>query len=115
MAGLRGIFDVRDFGAAGDGRILDTARINAAVNACADSGGGMVVLPPGRYLSGTVILKNNVFLHLTAGATLLGSTNLADYVENPVTHTRHLIFARGAENVGVLGPGRIDGQGESFW
>jgi polygalacturonase len=115
MAALRGIFDVRDFGAAGDGKTLDTARINAAVEACSGSGGGVVTLPPGNYLSGTVILRSNVVLHLAAGATLLGSTNLKDYVDNPVTGTRHLIFARGAENIGVVGPGRIDGQGDSFW
>lgn len=81
----------------------------------------MVYLPPGTYLSGTVVLKSNVTLYLEAGATLLGSKNLTDYTPQPGPHAKgdanqkHLIFARDAENVGLAGPGRIDGQGEAFW
>lgn len=124
----------RDFGAAGDGVRLDTAAINAAIDACHAGGGGVVQLPPGTYLSGTVILKSNVTLYLAAGATLLGSRNIADYAaqhqfvdlkkaQSSATFTKdledagayHLIFARDAENVGLAGPGRIDGQGPAFW
>ncbi len=103
------VFDVKQFGAAGDGKALDTAAIRKAVDACADAGGGRVYLPPGTYLSGTVILKSNVTLYLEPGATLLGSTDLDDY------DPRHLVYARGARNVGIAGRGRIDGQGEAFW
>lgn len=128
------IFNVTEFGATGDGKTLNTASINGAVNACSDVGGGLVYLPPGTYLSGTVILKSNVTLYLEAGATLLGSTNLSDYLSMPEsfegktpqiksafandqkdTGAYHLVFARDAENVGLVGPGRIDGQGPSFW
>ena len=66
-------FNVRDYGARGDGRTLDTAAINRAVEACAAAGGGRVVLPPGRYLSGTVKLASDLDFVLDAGATLVGS------------------------------------------
>jgi hypothetical protein len=115
------LFSVREFGAASDGKTLDTKAINAAIDACHRSGGGIAYVPPGVYLSGTVILKSNVTLFLEAGATLLGSTNVADYSPQPGpklkgdANQKHLIFARNAENVGLAGPGRIDGQGPSFW
>lgn len=81
----------------------------------------MAYVPPGTYLSGTVVLKSNVTLYLEAGATLLGSKNLADYTPQPGppakgdANQKHLIFAGDAENVGLAGPGRIDGQGPAFW
>jgi polygalacturonase len=123
VSGLR-IFDVRARGAAGDGKSLDTQPINKTIDECYAAGGGVVYLPPGIYLSGTVELKSNVTLRLEAGAILLGSTNIADYKDYPgtafsdrqgYTSGRHLIFARDARNVGIKGPGRIDGQGPSFW
>lgn len=119
-AGLR-LYDVRAHGAKGDGKTLDTAAINRAVDACNAAGGGVVYLSPGVYLSGTVILKSNVTLYLEAQATLLGSKNLNDYARLPGppekgdANQKHLVFARGAENVGIAGPGRIDGQGSAFW
>jgi Glycosyl hydrolases family 28 len=115
------IFDSHDFGAAGDGKTLDTASINRAVDAAHAAGGGVVYLAPGAYLSGTVILRSNVTLYLEAGATLLGSKDVSDYTAQPGppadadANQKHLVFARDAENVGVAGPGRIDGQGRSFW
>ena len=108
--GLR-IYDVRKFGATGDGKTLDTVVINKAIDACTAAGGGIVYMPPGVYLCGTVVLKSNVMLYIEAGATLLGSTNLADFAPR----AKHLVFARDAENVGLAGPGRIDGQGQAYW
>ena len=72
-------YNVRDFGAVGDGVTLDTAAIQGAVDACAAAGGGRVTLPAGRYLSGSVFLKSHVELHLEMGAVLRGSTDLDDY------------------------------------
>jgi hypothetical protein len=128
------IFDVRNSGAKGDGIALDTAAINQAITRCNSTGGGIVYLPPGVYLSGTVILKSNVTLFLEAGATLLGSKNIHDYLPQPQSQNPnvqqnssvfkndlrdagafHLIFARDAENIGLAGFGRIDGQGSAFW
>lgn len=114
-------FDVRNYGAAGDGKVKDTAKIQDAVDECAKSGGGTVYLPPGVYLSGTVILRDNVAFFLEAGATLLGSTDLADYSSQtgpPLTgdaNAKHLLFARDAANVTVCGSGHINGQGRAFW
>ena len=115
------VYDVRTFGASGDGKAKDTAAIQRAVDECARSGGGVVYLPPGRYLSGTVVLKANVTFHLEAGATLLGSTDLADYSPQggpPLqgdANAKHLLFARDAANVTLSGAGAIDGQGRAFW
>lgn len=115
------IFDPRQFGAKGDGRALDSPAINAAIDACTGAGGGVVYVLPGTYRCGVVVLKTNVTLYLEAGATILGSTNIADYALpsgsafKGEAEQNHLIFAKDAENVTLRGPGRIDGQGSTFW
>ncbi|HEY2014263.1 MAG TPA: glycosyl hydrolase family 28-related protein, partial [Bryobacteraceae bacterium] len=109
-------FEPMHFGAKGDGKALDSPSINAAIDACTKGGGGIVYLRPGVYRSGTVVLKSNVTLYLEAGSTILGSLDLNDYTEMPGppkkgdANQRHVIFASGAENVTLAGPGRIDGQ-----
>jgi len=118
----RANFNVRDFGAAGDGAKLDTNAIQKAVDACSQAGGGSVWFPAGAYLSGTIVLKSHVMIHLDAGATLLGSKNLQDYPSHiPAfrsytdTYTeRSLIYAEGLENIGISGRGVLDGQGAAF-
>lgn len=113
------VFNIRDQGAAGDGSTLDTASINQAIEACAKVGGGQVLFPPGRYLSGTVRLRSHVTLFLDAGATLIGTTNLAHY-QQPTPPDfmpearwgkwhRGLILAENAEDIMITGPGTIDG------
>ena len=103
------IFDPRSFGAVGDGRAKDTSFVQRAIDACTSAGGGIVYMGPGFYLCGTIVLKSNVTLYLEAGAVILGSTDINDY------EPKHLIFASGAQNVGLAGPGKIDGQGPAFW
>jgi hypothetical protein len=103
------IFDPRSFGAVGDGRTKDTKSVQRAIDACTTAGGGIVYLGPGTYLCGTVVLKSNVTLYLEAGSILLGSGDINDY------QAGHLIYASGAQNVGLAGPGKIDGQGSAFW
>ena len=71
--------------------------------------GRAVAFPAGDYLTGTLHLRDNVTLQLEAGATVWGSTEQADY------DVGHLVCAKDAQNVSILGPGRIDGQGEAFW
>lgn len=116
----RAHFSVRDFGAKGDGQALDTAAINRAVEACAADGGGQVVFPPGRYLSGTIQLRSHITVFLEAGATIIGSTNLADYhrfippagtAESRFQSNWHraLVLGDGLEEVSLIGPGVIDG------
>ena len=65
-------FNVRAFGATGDGRTLDTPAINGAIESCAAAGGGTVELPAGTYLCGSIRLKSNIHLLIDAGATILG-------------------------------------------
>lgn len=110
--------NIRDHGAAGDGVTLETGAIQAAIDACAATGGA-VVMPPGRYLSGTLFMRSNVTLHLCRGATLLGSTDLKDFppvrpalrafVDN--YSDKSLIYGENLENIGIGGEGVIDGQG----
>ncbi len=118
--GAEGLFSVRQFGALGDGKTLDTTAINKAVTACSDAGGGQVWFPPGRYLSGTVHLKDNVTLYFDAGAALVGTPDLNEYhsfappsntPESRFAKTWHsaLILGVGVQNVTMTGPGVIDG------
>jgi polygalacturonase len=111
----------QDFGAKVDGISLDSPAINAAIDRANGQGGGMVYLSPGVYLCGTVVLKSNVTLYLEAGTTILGSKDVKQYTpqpgppENADASTRHLIFAKDADNITLCGPGLVDGQGPSFW
>ena len=109
-------------GAAGDGVTLDTHAIQAAIDRCGATGGGAVVLPPGRYLTGTLRLRDRVTLSLEAGSVLLGSMRLEDY---PVLRDavpsytsnyteRCLIRADGASDIAIRGAGTIDGNGAAF-
>ena len=120
-----GVFDVRDYGAKGDGVVKDTAAIQAAIDAAHDAGGGEVFLGAGTYLSGSIFLKSNVDFHLGAGATLLGSPDKEDYnaldvcpqnsaSKNESSFGAHLILCLEQENVTVRGPGKIDGNSSKF-
>lgn len=112
-------FNVREYGALGDGETPDTAPINLAIKTCAAAGGGRVQFPAGNYLSGTVHLKSNVTLFLEAGATLIGSANLEHYQSfSPPAGTpearwtrwhRALLLGDEVENVTIAGQGVIDG------
>lgn len=114
-----GVFDVRDYGAAGDGKTLDTEAINRAIEACSAAGSGQVRFPPGKYLSGTVRLKSGVTLKLEAGSRLVGTTDLDQYQQfTPPQGTfearlgrwhRALVLGEGVENVTLTGHGVIDG------
>ena len=114
-------FNVRSYGATGDGQHLETAALNKAVAACAKAGGGTVYLPPGKYLTGTITLKSHVILDLDAGATLLASENPEDYplCQDPWGGDQQelapLIYAEDAENITVTGRGIINGQGQIWW
>ena len=101
--------DVKAFGAIGDGVALDTPALQRALDACASGGGGRVVFPAGRYLTGSLRLASGVTLVVTPQATLVGSKDMRDYPPGK------LIAATGATNIGIEGGGFIDGQGEAFW
>jgi polygalacturonase len=109
------------FGARGDGITLNTRALQAAIDAAALEGAELL-LPPGTYLSGALFLKSGMTLRLAAGATLLGSRDLADY---PLLPTRvagiemrwpaALVNIYGEHDVRLVGEGCIDGDGEVFW
>lgn len=117
-----GWFNVRDFGAMGAGKELETDAIQKAIDAAARGGGGTVLLPAGTYLSAPLFLKSHVTLRLESGATLRGSRNMDDYpaIEGRwggtmTTLRAALITAVDQENIAVVGRGTIDGQGEVWW
>jgi hypothetical protein len=112
LAQPRTQFDVRNYGAAGDGIQLDTDAINKTIQAARDAGGGTVLVPAGTYLSGTILIQSNVTLWLDAGARILGSTNLSDYrwPERERAWYGAIVLANGVRNVALMGRGTIDGQ-----
>jgi polygalacturonase len=111
------VINATQAGVVGDGTTLNTISIQKVIDDCAAAGGGTVRFPAGRYLTSTIQIKSNVTLRLEAGATLLGSTDVADYRNldpfidgsgNPLGHA--LIVAVDASNVGIEGSGTVDGQ-----
>lgn len=118
------VYDVLEYGAKADGVTLSTEAIQKAIDECTAAGGGTVKLTAGKYLTGTLALRDNVRLQLDEGAMLLGSPNLEDYPENTprfqsLMTERHkvsqsLIYAERVSNVALVGKGTIDGQGKSF-
>jgi polygalacturonase len=118
---------ITQYGAKADGKTVNTKAIQKAIDECSKSS-GTVVVPQGRFITGTLYLKNNVTLLLEKGATLLGSIDSADYPRNvPLTvkcmdtHSRNgkskfnstLIYAEDQENISIIGEGTIDGQGNN--
>jgi hypothetical protein len=100
---------ITDHGAMGDGKTLNTAHIQDAVETVHTQGGGKVVVPRGVFLTGSLVLKTGVELHIEKGATLLGSANPFDYT-GTAGHVG-LITADSATGVSVTGEGTVDGQG----
>ena len=120
------VYDVRAFGAKGDGQTVDTQAINAAIEAASAAGGGTVYLPAGKYPSFSLRLKSRITLQLGPGATLLAAApspgsghydapepNEHDlYQDFGHSHWQNsLIWGIGLEDVAIVGPGRIDGAG----
>ncbi|MGN6181094.1 MAG: glycoside hydrolase family 28 protein [Mucilaginibacter sp.] len=113
--------NVKDYGALDDGVTLNTVAIQKAIDACTKSGGGKVIFPHGRFLTGTIELKSNVTLQLLKGSVLLGSTDINDYRNlDPFTEGLGvnvgwaLLVAIDAKNIGIEGAGVIDGQGAAL-
>ena len=118
------VYNIRDFGAKGNGDALDTAALQNAIDTCTADGGGTVLVPAGTFVIGTVELKSNVTLHIAASGKLLGSGDgkqyhAVDAIPLEGDHTLGdgnwaLLFAVSAKNLTIEGPGTIDGQGAQF-
>jgi hypothetical protein len=123
-----GVFDIRRYGAVGDGVTADTCAVQRAIDEATRAGGtsgGVVLCPPGTYRIGSILLKDHVELHVARGATLLASPDRADYTaahnapldkgfSYECTGAEHLICARNATDVAITGGGVIDGNGRAF-
>jgi len=107
-----GRYIITDFGAVAGENSLNTIAINKAINTCNESGGGTVVIPPGTFYSGTIVLKSNVELFLEHGAVLMGSGNLADY--DTINAVGGLVYANNTRNIAISGTGSINGNGTHF-
>ena len=113
-------YNIKDFGAVGDGKTINTLAFEKAIKACAGNGGGKVVVPNGKYLTGAIHLESNVNLHLEDQAEILFSINPKDY---PIVHTSWegtevmnyspLIYAKNKTNVAITGKGILNGQADS--
>ena len=116
--GPRAAISVLDTGASGRGEQDDTVAIQSAIDQCASNGGGLVMFLSGTYLTGTLFLKSQVFLHVGPGGTILGQPSLDAYPPlepaSGMAGGQALIYAADAEGVGIIGPGTIDGQGGAF-
>jgi polygalacturonase len=119
------VWNVRDFGATGDGRTLDTESINETILAAASAGGRTVWFPAGKYLSVSIRLKSNITLYLDSGATIIAADPKEGYRYDPPEPNpwdkyddfghmhwhNSLIWGENLENVSIIGPGMIWGKG----
>jgi hypothetical protein len=122
LAAGPGSFNVLDFGAVADGRTMNTSAFARAVAACASAHGGTVVVPAGRYLTGSIALGSDMTLELEAGSEILYS---ADPADSPIVPSRWestnafihapLVYANGKENIAITGRGTLNGQGSNWW
>lgn len=118
-------YNVMEFGAAGDGKTNDRNAIQSAIDTCFEAGGGKVVLPGGKYLSGTIILKSNVEFHLEEGAVLISSLNkedIIDFSRNIEDPNEDIGWEGGCflcafheKNISLTGSGVIYGQGDKVF
>lgn len=110
-ASVAGDYNIEKYGAVRGSNA--TAAIQKAVDACHSAGGGRVIVPAGRFVTGTIVLKSHVDFHLQQGAVLEGSLNLSDYLRTFRLHG--ILFAEDAIQVSVTGEGIIDARGIAFY
>ncbi|GIQ60864.1 glycoside hydrolase [Flavobacterium collinsii] len=117
-------YNINDFGAVADGITGNTLAFEKAIKVCAQNGGGKVLVPKGKYLTGAIHLESNVNLHLEDQAEILFSINPKEY---PVVHTSFegtelmnyspLIYAKNKTNIAITGKGTLNGQADhtNWW
>jgi len=116
-------FDVTKYGAKKDSSAKATAAIKKAIEAAVKTGGGTVYFPAGKYLTGPIHLKSNITIFIDAGAELHFSDDFDDYL--PMVESRYegvdvtsfspLFYAYKAENIAIIGRGKINGHGKKWW
>ena len=116
-------FDVRHYGAVAGGTTKNTQAFARAIAAAAQAGGGRVVVPPGRWLTGPIHLQSHVNLEVQTGAEILFSQTFADYLPPVLTRWEGLevynysplVYARDCTDVAITGGGKLNGQGSAWW
>jgi alpha-L-rhamnosidase len=115
-------YNIAENGAVGDGTTLNTKAIQATIDKCAQNGGGVIVIPKGIFLSGSIFLKPGVNIEMEEGSVLKGSTNIEDYPKGMTRIEGHfepwrsaLINADKVDHLRITGKGVLDGSGEPFW
>jgi polygalacturonase len=115
----RANYDIRDFGAVGDGTTLNTKAVQSAIDACFAAEGGTVLVPAGDFVVGTIELKSHVTLHLAPKGRLLGSPDRTHYqAGHDIPRSNGnvvMISAANADNIAIEGHGTIDGNGAKFF
>jgi polygalacturonase len=107
------VYNVMDFGARNDGKVLTTRQIQNAIDRCAANGSGVVYLPQGEYLTGTLNLRSNVEFHLESGAVLKATTDLSQYQKHN-EQPAGVFYTEDSRSVSITGSGTIFGQGMEF-
>ena len=117
------VFNIKDYGAVEGGTVKNTDAIKRTISAAEKAGGGKVVIPAGKWLTGPIHLDNNIDLYISKGAEVLFSQDVKDYL--PVVFSRHegiecykfsaFIYANGKKNIAVTGEGVLNGQGKPWW
>jgi polygalacturonase len=111
------VFNVRDYGAVGDGVAIDTEAVQKAFNECGKvDGGGVVLMPAGTYLCKPLVIRTNTTLRIEKQATLKATDDPADYARtDKPSEFNHFFTGKDIENVTIEGEGTIDGSGETWW
>ena len=115
--------NIRDYGAVGDGKTMNTRAFASAIAACAKAGGGRVLVPAGVWLTGPIHLKSNINLHLAKETEVRFSTRFEDYLPKVFTRWEGtemenyspLIYANNCTNIAITGDGVFNGQGKPWW
>ena len=113
---------VTDFGAVGDGQTLNTESIQKAIDEAANKGGGVVIIPKGRFLTGALFFKPGTHLHVSEGGMLLGSDDITNFPIMPsrmegrsIDYFPAVVNAYGVDGFSITGKGTIDGNGLKYW
>ena len=105
-------YNILDFGAKPDGKTLNTKAIQSAIDIATKNGGGRVLIPKGKYLTGAFILKTGTDLHLQKDAIILGSTNPKHYFN--LNRWKALVLSDNQNNISITGYGEINEQGREL-